>query len=108
MAEISYLRHRFPSAIIQHAVWPYLRFTLSYRDVEELLAERGLDISYETGHPEPCGGLCTSWQSCGLTQFGRPAGSPRDLFVVDFDITPGGKAFVCAWMSLFEGRARIT
>jgi 5-methylthioadenosine/S-adenosylhomocysteine deaminase len=40
-AEISYRRHRFPPAIIQHAVWVYLRFTLSYRDVEELLAERG-------------------------------------------------------------------
>src|SRR2546423_13337925 len=47
MAEISYRRHRFPPVIIQHAVWLYLRFTLSYRDVEELLAERGLDISYE-------------------------------------------------------------
>src|SRR5512132_3184888 len=46
--EISYRRHRFLPAIIQHAVWLYLRFTLSYRDVEELLAERGLDISYET------------------------------------------------------------
>src|ERR1700740_2838855 len=48
MMELSYRRHRFPPAIIQHAVWVYLRFTLSYRDVEELLAERGLDISYET------------------------------------------------------------
>jgi transposase-like protein len=48
MAEISYRRHRFPPVIIQHAIWVYLRFTLSYRDVEELLAERGLDISYET------------------------------------------------------------
>src|SRR5215470_17047181 len=48
MAEISYRRHRFPPVIIQHAVWLYLRFTLSYRDVEELLAEWGLDISYET------------------------------------------------------------
>src|SRR5262247_535116 len=48
MAEISYRRHRFPAVIIQHAVWLHLRFTLSYRDVEELLAERGLDISYET------------------------------------------------------------
>src|ERR1700752_2989619 len=48
MAEITYRRHRFPPVIIQHAVWLYLRFTLSYRDVEELLAERGLDISYET------------------------------------------------------------
>src|SRR5271169_2315884 len=48
MVEISYRRHRFPPAVIQHAVWLYLRFTLSYRDVEDLLAERGLDISYET------------------------------------------------------------
>src|SRR3954462_8643798 len=48
MAEISYRRHRFPPVVIQHAVWLYLRFTLSYRDVEELLAERGLDISYES------------------------------------------------------------
>src|SRR4051812_42167964 len=38
----------FPAAIIQHAIWLYLQFTLSYRDVEELLAERGLEVSYET------------------------------------------------------------
>ena len=48
MAPISYRRHRFPPVVIQRAVWLYLRFTLSYRDVEELLAERGLDISYES------------------------------------------------------------
>ena len=36
------------AAIIQHTVWLYVRFTLSYRDVEDLLAERGLDVSYET------------------------------------------------------------
>src|ERR1700746_327384 len=48
MAQLSYRRHRFPAEIIQHAIWLYLRFTLSYRDVEELLAERGLDVSYET------------------------------------------------------------
>ena len=47
MAEISY-RHRFPLVVIEHAVWLYLRFTLSYRDVEELLAELGLDMSYES------------------------------------------------------------
>src|ERR1700676_822402 len=45
---LSYRRHRFPPPIIQHAIWLYLRFTLSYRDVEELLAERGLEVSYET------------------------------------------------------------
>jgi transposase-like protein len=48
MAPLCYRRHRFPPEIIQHAIWLYLRFTLSYRDVEELLPERGLDISYET------------------------------------------------------------
>ena len=48
MQPISFARHQFPSAIIRNAIWLYLRFTLSYRDVEELLAERGIDVSYET------------------------------------------------------------
>jgi putative transposase len=48
MAQLSYRRHRFPAEIIQHAIWLCLRFTLSYRDVNELLAERGLEVSYET------------------------------------------------------------
>ena len=48
MKQISYRRHRFPSSIIQHAVWLYFRFPLSYRDVEDMLAERGIDVSYET------------------------------------------------------------
>ena len=48
MHNISFKRHRFPSEVIRHAVWLYAQFSLSYRDVEDLLAERGLDISYET------------------------------------------------------------
>src|SRR3979411_1180186 len=48
MDHLSYSRHRFPPAVIQRAIWLYLRFTLSYRDVEELPAERGLEVSYET------------------------------------------------------------
>ena len=48
MRTISYARHRFPPDVIRHAVWLYLRFTLSYRDVEDLLAERGFEISNET------------------------------------------------------------
>jgi hypothetical protein len=48
MQPISYARHRFPSDVIQHAVWLYLRFPLSYRDVEDLLAERGLMVSNES------------------------------------------------------------
>lgn len=48
MKSISYSRHRFPPVVIQHAVWLYFRFSLSYRDVEDLLAERGIDVSHET------------------------------------------------------------
>jgi putative transposase len=48
MKKIFYSRHRFPPLIIQHAVWLYFKFSLSYRDVEDLLAERGIDVSYET------------------------------------------------------------
>ena len=48
MQPISCARHRFPPDIIRHAVWLYLRFTLSYRDVEDLLAERGLMVSNES------------------------------------------------------------
>ena len=45
---LSYKRHRFPRAIISHAVWLYCRFNLSFREVEEMFLERGIDISYET------------------------------------------------------------
>jgi putative transposase len=45
---ISYQRHRFPAAIISHAVWLYHRFCLSFREVEELLAKRGIIVTYET------------------------------------------------------------
>jgi len=44
----SYKRHRFPPEIISHAVWLYFRFALRYRDVEELLAERGVLVTDET------------------------------------------------------------
>jgi len=45
---ISYKRHRFPPAMIAHAVWLYFRFPLSLRLVEEMLLERGIAVSYET------------------------------------------------------------
>jgi putative transposase len=48
MDNISFAHHQFPADIIRHAVWLYGRFTFSYRDVEDLLAEQGLDISDES------------------------------------------------------------
>ncbi|WP_417818785.1 IS6 family transposase [Tritonibacter scottomollicae] len=46
--KISYKRHRFPPQIIAHVVWLYARSNLSLREVEELMLERGVDVSYET------------------------------------------------------------
>ena len=48
MTKISYSGYRFPPEIIHQAIWLYLRFTLSLRDVEDLLTERGIAVSYET------------------------------------------------------------
>jgi len=48
MTKINYSGYRFPPEIIQLAIWLYVRFTLSFRDVENLLAERGILVSYET------------------------------------------------------------
>ena len=48
MRPVSYARHQFPPEIIQRGMWLYLRFTLSYCDVEELLTARGIQTSYES------------------------------------------------------------
>lgn len=48
MKSLSFKRHRFPADVIRHAVWLYFRFNLSLRDVEEMLAQRGIEVSYET------------------------------------------------------------
>ena len=69
---ISFARHQFPPAVIRRAVWLYMRFTLSYRDVEDVLAERGLDISYETRR------WVLKFGRCSPENFGvDPRGPPR-------------------------------
>jgi putative transposase len=47
----TYKRHRFPPEVISYGVWLYYRFNLSHRDVEDLLAERGITVSYESIRP---------------------------------------------------------
>lgn len=47
MNPIIYARHRFPTDVIRHAVWLYFGFTPSFRNVEDLMAERGIEVSYE-------------------------------------------------------------
>ena len=62
MRQLSFKRHRFRADIIRHSIWLYARFTLRYRDVEEMLAERGLDVSvansYSRGDREFEKGYC--------------------------------------------------
>ena len=48
MKPLSFKRHRYPADVIRYAVWLYFRFSLSLRDVEELLAQRGIEVSHET------------------------------------------------------------
>lgn len=48
MHRVSFKRHRFPPVVIRYAVWLYFGFTLRFRDVEELLAQRGIEVSYKT------------------------------------------------------------
>jgi transposase-like protein len=48
MRTISFKRNKVPPEVIRLAVWLYFRFTLSLRDAEEMLAQRGIDVSYET------------------------------------------------------------
>ena len=48
MKAVSFARHRFPPDVIRQVVWLYFRFTLSFRDIEDLMAQRGIDLSHET------------------------------------------------------------
>ena len=74
MKPISFKRHRFPADVIRQAVWLYFRFTLSLRDVEELLAERGIEVSYETIR---CWTIKFGPQFARRLKKLRPAPSPR-------------------------------
>ena len=48
MKPLAFKRHRFPVEVIRHAIWLYFRFSLSLRDDEEMLTQRGIDVSYGT------------------------------------------------------------
>jgi putative transposase len=72
--KLSFKRHRFPPDVIRYAVWLYFRFTLSLRDVEELLAHRGIDVSYETIR---CWTIKFGPQIAANLKAKRPAPSPR-------------------------------
>jgi putative transposase len=73
-----YKRHRFPAEIISHCVWLYLRFCLSYRDVEELMAERGVILIYEAVRY-----WCRKFGPTYAQQLGRQHPRPGDKWHCD-------------------------
>jgi putative transposase len=75
---VRYPRYRFPTAIISHAVWLYYRFALSFRDVEDLLAQRGITVSYESIRH-----WCESFGSAYARRLRRRAGVVGDTWHLD-------------------------
>ena len=73
-----YYRNRFPAEIISHAVWLYFRFNLSHRDIEELLAERGIQVSYEAIRL-----WCRKFGPASADQLRRRQPGPADKWHVD-------------------------
>ena len=71
-------RYRFPPAIISHAVWLYYRFTLSFRDVEDLLAQRGITVSYESIRH-----WCETFGAAHARRLRRRAGRVGDTWHLD-------------------------
>ncbi len=75
---LSYRGHRFPPQIISYAVWLYYRFSLSFRDVEDLLAERGVTVSYEAIRQ-----WCGKFGSEYARRIKRRAGRLGDIWYLD-------------------------
>lgn len=74
MKALSFERHRFPAAKIRQAVWLYFRFSLSLREAKELMATRGIDVSYETIR---CWTIRFGPQIARRLKKLRPSASPR-------------------------------
>ena len=74
----AYKGHRFPEAVISHAVWLYYRYSLSPREVEEFLAARGVEVSYETIRQ-----WCLTFPSNYAIKLQKPAGQPGDTWYLD-------------------------
>jgi putative transposase len=86
---LCYKRHRFPKQIISHAVWLYFRFTLSYRDIEEMLARRGIQVSYEAIRY-----WCNKFGQGFANQIRKQCHRPGDTWHVDeVFLTIGGRTY---------------
>jgi putative transposase len=100
-----YHRHRFPAEIIGHCVWLYFRFALSFRDVEEMLAMRGVILTCETVRE-----WCLKFGQTYANNLRRRAPRPGDRWHVDEVFLKSTEAFNTygARLIRMEGIVRLT
>jgi putative transposase len=94
----TYKRHRFPPEVIGHAVWLYFRFALSYRDVEELLAERGVILTYETVRQ-----WCQKFGQAYANELRRRRPRPGDKWHLDEVFIQINGRQHCLWRAVDQG-----
>jgi putative transposase len=94
-ATTKYKHHRFPVEIISHAVWLYFRFCLSFRDVEELLLERGVVVTYEAIRKG-----CRKFGQTYATQLRRRRPRPGDKWHLDKIMLPIKGAHHYLWRAV--------
>src|SRR5215207_2557028 len=95
-ATTTYKNHRFPLEIISHAVWLYFRFCLSFRDVEELLLERGVVVTYEAIRK-----WCHKFGQSHANQLRRRRPRPGDKWHLDeVCLTIKGERHICGGRSI--------
>src|ERR1700674_1216101 len=80
---LSYCGYRFPATVISHCVWLYFRFSLNYRDVEEMMAERGVVVSYERDHRNTRRSVVERAQGSDLTTAHQLRGAGGGWFLHD-------------------------
>jgi len=91
----TYAGYRFPAAIIGHAVWLYFRFARSYRDVEELLAERGVIVTDETIRQ-----WCRKFGQGDANELRRRRSRPGDTWHLDEVFIPINGQQHCLWRAV--------
>lgn len=94
-----YKRHRYPAEIIAHSVWLYYRFTLSLRDVEELMLARGVVVSHESIRT-----WCAKFAPEYAHGLRRRAPQPGDKWYLDeVFVKIGGNGTICGGRSIRTG-----
>ena len=98
-----YKRHRFPHEIIQYAVWLYHRFALSHRDIEDLMSQRGVEVSYEAIRL-----WCNKFGKTGTDHGSFEKSKPRQTQSFKRGLSPVFTGFICYCLLLFPSNRQVS